>query len=1090
MKIAIIDLLGLTYDGNTLDTRGLGGSESAVILISKELAKIGFDVTVYNNCIDSQAEPGIYNNVRYIDHSQFDNNVEYDVVISSRSVFPFFNENQYSDLCSRAKHRVVWMHDTFCEGDQHIEDMINQGVIDELFTLSDFHSTYVLNCDHGGKRNFEVLKHKVFQTRNGAVKHIDNVILKDKDPNSFVYNASVTKGLKPLLNYIWPEVKKNIPQAKLTVIGGYYRFREGAEPDAQEKDLRKFQEEYSDSLDVTFTNVIPQKEIADILYNATFMIYPTDFPETFGISSLESLLYKTPIITSRFGALEETAIDLACYKTNYASVPNGLFPKINPDSQAEIFVQSVLEAYNDKYLLQQKQHYCDVVDDIYGWDTVALQWKQHLFFKLEKYFPVDEYRKVCYINDKVKRIYGRRFDNEVERQIHKKFNPEKRIVIISPFWNASKYIKFHCESIDQQDYNNYLHVLIDDCSDDDWETNITFNANRVVIKNNVKKSCIENQLDAFKSYVEEDDIVILLDGDDMLLSNNSIFNYYNELFHQGYKFTYGSCWSLADGIPLIAQDYPQDVKENNLYRKYHFNWKIPYTHLRTFSGDLTKTLNEDVFKRDDKYMTSGMDNPLFYELIEQCDGDQIKAVKEITCFYNDINPLNDYKINAGEQDNNAFSASYQGNEVMKKILIAIPTNKGIEPDTFKSVYNLDIPDGYETQFEYFFGYQIDQIRNLIAEWGKNFDYVFSVDSDIVLPKDALTKLIKANMPIVSGLYIQRKPGEHILELYKDVGGGYTNIDIQELDPDSVQEVGACGMGCCLIEGTVFQSLPYPHFVYQSALDHRHTFSEDVYFCKHARSHGFPTAAHTGVLCEHIGEQRFTVNREELADPFMHLSMFNMLPERYSEYLANMHAMLAPNDPKHPCNIDGFTVYDLGSNLLHWSRKYKELISNANIYCVDATPTLEPLYQHEHNNLITDYHIGVLTDQDNRKLRFYMDYENPAGNSYFKENTYHYPEEKAVVLHGMTLNSIAEQKGWPKPNVIKLDTQGSEIDILKGSSQLLDNCTDIFIEAQHEIYNIGAPDVKTTDKFMNSIGYELVDVVFEGDVHNDYHYRKK
>ena len=68
MKIAIIDLLGLTYDGTTLEKRGLGGSESAVILMSKELAALGFSVTVYNNCIDSEAQPGIYNDVKFIDH--------------------------------------------------------------------------------------------------------------------------------------------------------------------------------------------------------------------------------------------------------------------------------------------------------------------------------------------------------------------------------------------------------------------------------------------------------------------------------------------------------------------------------------------------------------------------------------------------------------------------------------------------------------------------------------------------------------------------------------------------------------------------------------------------------------------------------------------------------------------------------------------------------------------------------------------------------------------------------------------------------------------------------------------------------------
>ena len=93
MKIAIVDLLGHPYDGDTLTKRGLGGSESAVILMSRELTKIGFDVTVFNNSIDSQASPGTYGGIRYIDHSQFKDNETFDIVISSRSVFPFFSNN-------------------------------------------------------------------------------------------------------------------------------------------------------------------------------------------------------------------------------------------------------------------------------------------------------------------------------------------------------------------------------------------------------------------------------------------------------------------------------------------------------------------------------------------------------------------------------------------------------------------------------------------------------------------------------------------------------------------------------------------------------------------------------------------------------------------------------------------------------------------------------------------------------------------------------------------------------------------------------------------------------------------------------------
>ena len=42
ISVAIVDTIGLVYDGTTLQKRGLGGSESAVILMSRELAKLGF----------------------------------------------------------------------------------------------------------------------------------------------------------------------------------------------------------------------------------------------------------------------------------------------------------------------------------------------------------------------------------------------------------------------------------------------------------------------------------------------------------------------------------------------------------------------------------------------------------------------------------------------------------------------------------------------------------------------------------------------------------------------------------------------------------------------------------------------------------------------------------------------------------------------------------------------------------------------------------------------------------------------------------------------------------------------------------------
>ncbi|MFK5165243.1 hypothetical protein, partial [Propionibacterium freudenreichii] len=87
-----------------------------------------------------------------------------------------------------------WLHDTFIEGDQFLEELIVNKKIDHVFTLSDWHTSYIMNCDHGRRRNYEVLKPHIFQTRNGAVKY--GVSL-EKDKNQFIYNASATKGMVP-----------------------------------------------------------------------------------------------------------------------------------------------------------------------------------------------------------------------------------------------------------------------------------------------------------------------------------------------------------------------------------------------------------------------------------------------------------------------------------------------------------------------------------------------------------------------------------------------------------------------------------------------------------------------------------------------------------------------------------------------------------------------------------------------------------------------------------------------------------------------------------------------------------------------------
>jgi len=1352
IKIAIIDIIGLPYDGTTVFQQGLGGSESAVTYISIELARLNFDVTVFNNCDIDHARSGTYNNVKFRPIADLNQDHHFDIVISSRTIIPFMEPSRYHELndnraiplqqynlydriVSRASMRVLWMHDTFCLGDNFIEELAVRDRITDIFTLSDFHLTYVANCHHGRRRNFEVLKPKLFITRNGANKFDVPVDIAQKDRNLFVYNASVTKGMIPLVNQVWPVVKQHIPSAKLKVIGGYYRFSESHGPDQQEQDWRRMvaDPKYS-NMGIEFTGVISQKEIAEILSQAYMMIYPSAFPETFGISSLESMLYNTPVATCRFGALEEVVLEGAGYHLNYAIEPNGLFPDINNPNQCRLFAEMVINAWRNTYLHQQKQYYCNIIKDVVGWDSVALQWKQWFYRKTGNFLNRTEYRKVDQINRRVHKIWERRYTNLIEFENRKSGN-EQPITVVSTFYNAQSYISKFIESIATQDYDNYKVYMVDDASTDNTLTVVKQFLNSLpteiqnkfyIIENKTNYGAVYNQVNVLRSIADTNSIVMIIDGDDWLVNDNTIFNYYNSIYDGTTEFTYGSCWSVVDNIPLISQPYPDHIKQTKSYRQHRFNWILPYTHLRTFKAELIKKIPDSNFKDSDgNWYRAGGDGSTFYSLIESADPDKVKCLQDIVYNYNDANPLNDYKVNSEEQNRNAsqivskksiekfsvivptmwrvadqftefvlelIESQYVGeiividndnlkkpdnfpvhekikifdfgknifvnpawnfgvqqsqfdrvcilnddvafdlklfeklqglvtpkegvfglcpgtpdfnqppitdgaidiitwtsqhtygfgclmilhkkswetipeglniyygdnfifdlqlakqknnylitnmnfqspfaattadksitggvldletpiyqkvkkemidknivkteptpvkniNRTLKKILIAIPTARNIEPDTFKSIYDLEVPEGYETIFQYFYGYNIDQVRNLIADWVvKGFDYLFSVDSDIAFPPDTLKRLLAHDKDMVSGLYIQRKPGQHILEVYEHNGkGGVANIPYEKIVGRGLIEIASCGFGCVLVKAEVMRSIPYPHFKYYSAIDHRNTISEDVDFCRKALSAGFKIWADTSILCRHIGQTEFlidtTIKPTSNEMRLRELGNQRLLPGTHVKFLQQL------NDIGFKPNI----IYDVGSCVLHWTNEAKRIWPDARFYLFEAMSSCEFLYK-EGNY---EYHIGLLSDQDGKELDFYQNDEHPGGNSYYLENIEinpqardYFNESHKKKMTSRTLSSVVKERKFPVPDLLKLDVQGAELDILKGSEDLIKLVNHIILELQVVEYNKGAPLKDEVIAYMDQLGFDCFGLFSNNGPDGDYFFKRR
>lgn len=142
---------------------------------------------------------------------------------------------------------------------------------------------------------------------------------------------------------------------------------------------------------------------------------------------------------------------------------------------------------------------------------------------------------------------------------------------------------------------------------------------------------------------------------------------------------------------------------------------------------------------------------------------------------------------------------------------------------------------------------VDYNRNLLTEGALryNADYMFWLDSDMVIAQDTLLRLMEHDKDIVSGLYFNRKTFEPIMYLR----GREKHEPIIRWDKDSLLKVDAIGMGCVLIKSDVFRNIPPPWFLYNAV----ENVSEDIYFCVKAKEAGYDIWVDPAVLPGHIGE---------------------------------------------------------------------------------------------------------------------------------------------------------------------------------------------------------------------------------------------
>lgn len=270
------------WNPETFKTKMVGGSEEAVIHLAREYAKLGWNVTVYNNCGHKELRSG---GVLYVPFWQFNYRDKQDVVIIWRT--PKVLEAEIN-----APKIFVDMHDVVSDG-EFTENRLKR--VTKVMVKSQFHRSLFPSIPDA----------KIAVIPNGLEIYPDPTI--KKDPYLIINTSSPDRSMD-VLPKLFKEIKKQVPKAKFHWAYGWEGFINAHRNDAKKMQWMEDTKKEIKAAGIVDLGRITQQEVGKLYQKASFFAYPTEFAEIDCISVKKAQKAACLPITTDFGALSESVM--------------------------------------------------------------------------------------------------------------------------------------------------------------------------------------------------------------------------------------------------------------------------------------------------------------------------------------------------------------------------------------------------------------------------------------------------------------------------------------------------------------------------------------------------------------------------------------------------------------------------------------------------------------------------------------------------------------------------------------------------------------------------------------------------------------
>jgi glycosyltransferase involved in cell wall biosynthesis len=226
--------------------------------------------------------------------------------------------------------------------------------------------------------------------------------------------------------------------------------------------------------------------------------------------------------------------------------------------------------------------------------------------------------------DKIKK----HFSNITSKKQEPKGN---KIVILSTLWNASRFIPQFVSSIKSQTYKNFKVIVVDDNSSDksfELLKKLTNGDNRfTIIKNETQKFKTQNFYEIIhnRNLVNDNDIIIELDGDDSFYGNN-VVDKVNNHFKDPNLWIAGYRWRDNRGqkSPFKHPPNPDNPRSQT--------WS--YSAMRVFKAFLFKNIRQNDLMFEGHFIRAANDVAYGMPMLEMSGREHFKSFNDVTYLYN------------------------------------------------------------------------------------------------------------------------------------------------------------------------------------------------------------------------------------------------------------------------------------------------------------------------------------------------------------------------------------------------------------------------------------------------------------------------